>query len=148
MKCGYKHCKLGGEVKKENSIKDGRYYHKECHNKKITKGECRDILDENYSFTKRNINIAIKQLVDDRDINPDKLKFTIKYIIKNKKDCDLNSPYGVTYYLENFKINKAFKKMQTSKRLQIIKNTHVDVDTVNEQEFKYKKGGRKSWEII
>lgn len=146
MKCGYNYCKLGGDVKKEDSIKDGRYYHKECHEKKTVKKECRELLLENFKFMSRNINNAIKQLVDDKDINVNKLKFTIEYIIKNKSE--LNSPYGLGYYLENYQINDEFKKHQRLEDFKEVKKQEVDVKTVDETRFDFTKGGKKSWEIL
>jgi len=146
MKCGYKYCKLGGEVKKEDAIKDGRYYHKECHNKKTIKSECRDILKENYKFMARNINNIIKQLVDDKNIDAEKVRFTIQNIVDNNRE--LNSPYGISYYLENYEINNEFKKYIKAKKFKEVKDMDVDVPVADEYKFKHKKGGKKSWEIL
>ena len=40
IKCRYSHCKHeGGQVEKEDAIKDGGYYHKDCHKEKSLKQE-------------------------------------------------------------------------------------------------------------
>jgi methyl coenzyme M reductase subunit C-like uncharacterized protein (methanogenesis marker protein 7) len=146
VKCAYNYCKLGGEVKKEDAIKDGRYYHKDCYNKKIVKSECRELLLENYKFMNKNVSTAIKQLVDEKDINPERLKFTIEYVIKN--NSELNSPYGIGYWLENYDIKKEFDKYVHLKKFNEVKNKDVKIEVVDESKFEFKKGGKKSWEII
>lgn len=148
MKCAYKYCKLGGEVKKEDAIKDGRYYHKECHHKQMVKRECKQLLQDEYSFSVRTIYTAIKQLVDDKDWEVDRVKFTIKDIIKNNRE--INSPYGITYYMENFKIDEAYKKHKKIKQYKESKKEQADnkVNIVDDVDFTYKKKGGKSWEIL
>lgn len=148
MKCAYKYCELGGEVKKKNAIKDGRYYHKECYHIKTMKKECRELLRDNFSFSVKTINMAIKQLVDDKGVDVDKLHFVIKDIIKNNRD--LNSPYGITYYMENFKIDKAYKKYKGVQKYKASKEEQSgnDVEVVDDFEFTYKGERGKSWEIL
>lgn len=140
MKCPYNDCRLGGEVAKEDAIyHKRRYYHKECYEKKIKKQESRNLLNDNFNFTGRNVTNAIKQLVDDKQHDVRKVLFAIKYIINNDKE--LNSPYGISYYMDDYRVNKQFKKHLESIKLNEIKEDITEIEV--EKETKINKNNKR-----
>jgi len=113
MKCGYNNCKLGGQVEKEDSVKiGGRYYHKECENKKVIKSECSDKLIS-IGMIPKLVGIFLKKIVDDEGVDLDYLQFTIDYIILHK--LKLTNPYGVKYYMGDYKIKAEYDKYLAKK---------------------------------
>lgn len=108
IKCGYLNCKLGGEVEKENAIKVGtRYYHEECDNKKNVKKSCTDKLTSLNMISKLT-GIFLKKTIDDEQVDLEYLEFTIDYIMYRK--LKLSSPYGVKYYMGDYKIRAEYDK--------------------------------------
>lgn len=147
MKCPYKYCNHGGVVKKENAIYyKSRYYHKDCYNKKINKTECRDLLKNNYKFNNMNINNSIKQLVDDKGRDSEFVLIAIKYIINNKKP--LNSPYGISYYLEFDEVIDAYKSHQKRKVKEEIKSSNDEIEVVDDVKINKVTKEDNWWKII
>lgn len=113
MKCGYNNCKLGGNVEKEDAIKvGGRYFHKECENKKTIKSECSNKLNS-IGMIPKLVGIFLKKVVDDDCMDLDYLQFTIDYIILHK--LKLTNPYGVKYYMGDYKIKAEYDKYLSKK---------------------------------
>jgi hypothetical protein len=146
MKCFYKHCKLGGNVEKDVAIKyNTKYYHKECYKKKINKEKSALLLKQK-GFVVKTINMALMTIIDKDDFDSDLVYFTIKYVIENKKD--LNNPFGVKYYLQNFEINDKYKKYKRFKQIEENKNKKVEIEDVEEVKFNYVKKKPKYLNII
>jgi hypothetical protein len=133
MKCGYNHCKLGGNVEKDVAIKyNKRYYHKQCYNKKIKKREIYDILRNN-GFVAKSINLALKQIIDDDGTDVDLLLFTVNYVIDNRKE--LNNPFGLKYYIQNYEIIDKYKKISRIKRLKALNDKDRNIEVEEEVKF-------------
>jgi len=135
MKCGYNHCKLGGNVEKDVAIKfKKRYYHEECYNKKIKKNQIYELLKDK-GFVVKTINMALKQIVDDDGTDVDFLLFTTKYVFDNREK--LSNPFGLKYYLQNYKIRDKYEYMKKIKALKELNNRKVEPDEVEEVEFNH-----------
>jgi len=135
MKCGYNHCKLGGNVEKDVAIKyNRRYYHKECYNKKIKKHEIYNLLRDN-GFVAKSINMALKQIVDDDNTDVDLLLFTTKYVIDNRKE--LNNPFGLKYYIQNYEIIEKYKRISRLEKLKELNSKEKEMEFEDETEFNH-----------
>lgn len=132
MKCGYTKCKLGGEVAKEEAVKVGaRYFHKECDNKREIKSYCSDKL-LSLGMIPKLTNIFLTKIVDDENCDTEYLKFVMNYIIDNKSK--LSNPYGVKYYMGDWKIEKLYSdklKIDISKAI----SGKVECDIAEESTF-------------
>lgn len=132
MKCRYNHCKLGGEVEKEDAIYHNRmYFHDECYKKYEMKAKLRDILN---SFPTREVNISISKAIDDNNYP---LGF-IEFVARNKKSEFKNS-YGLLYQLkieQNYKdyVQSEGQKIKTAIN-QAVQNMKIDEEVI---EFDYK----------
>jgi len=137
MKCGYNNCKFNGNVEKDIAIKfKKRYYHKECYNKKTKKRQIYEVL-KNQKFASKTINFALKQMVDDDNMDVDFLLFVTNYVIDNKEE--LNNPFGIKYYSQNYKIIDKYKK---KKRMQILKELNDkkrDIEFAEDTDFEHTK---------
>lgn len=110
-KCNYKHCSYGGNVSDIESVKyNNRRYHEKCLNDKNLLSEIRKFYLEkiNNSEVMVILNKAINEIVFKKNISPDFLLFTLKYIHNNK--MKLNSIFGVYYYINNYKIKNEYEK--------------------------------------
>jgi hypothetical protein len=110
MKCRYKYCRYGGEVKKDEAIKDNGYYHKECYKEKEIKAKIRKLYIENIDKTVvyKVLNSVITDIVNTKNIDAEYLLFVVEYIIKH--DMKINYPYGLHYYINNKNIKQAWRK--------------------------------------
>ena len=105
MKCRYKHCKLGGEVEREDAIKIGSaYYHKECRAEIDGKKEIERLFYDKFQIYEGigKVKGAISKYVDE---------FEIKYILfVLHQNIKLNSIYGLVYYLRDDRFKKLYEK--------------------------------------
>lgn len=146
MKCAYNNCKLGGNVEKDVAIKfNNRYYHSECFDKKSCKERCSDLL-KSKGFIVKNINLALKKIIDDNSANPKFVEFAIDYVLKNKKP--LNSPFGVSYYLENFELIQEFNRVERLRKIQELRDSEFEIDNVEVPEIKYTPKTAKYLKIL
>lgn len=140
MKCRYSYCKHGGEVNKDIAVKDGNsYYHKECLNEKLLKVEIENYYIQNMpSVALQLLRKAIKQIIHDKNISAELVLFALHYIKDNNKP--LNSPFGLTYYCEDNKIQDLYKKEMIKKQYKKINiNNNFDIAEENIVKFTYKK---------
>lgn len=146
MKCGYPYCKLNGNVDKKEATKIGsRYFHKECAEKKEVKSRLSKTLIE-FGFMQKNVNIALKSLIDTKGVDVKFLEFTVNYIVKNK--LDLNSPYGIGYYLENYKIIKGYKDNLRLEKIQQNRESELQIERIEDTTFEYNKKTPKYLKIL
>ena len=136
MKCFYNNCKLGGNVEKDIAIKySSKYYHKECLDKKLNKEKAMQLLKQK-GFVEKSINMALMTFVDKNGVDSEFVYFTVKYVVERKKV--LNNPFGISYYLQNFEIIKAYQKYKTYKLLEENKHKEVKIDEVEIPTFNRK----------
>lgn len=142
MKCRYKYCKLGGEVSKEEAIKDGRaYYHKECYQEKQNKKEIREIiLDQIPTETSTLVSSIILDIVNKKNIDSNYVLFALKESIRS--GFKIYNAKGL-YTIANSKINKdKYKKLF----IQQNKNNNFDnVAVKKETKFQGKSEKYKLW---
>ena len=113
IKCAYANCKLGGNVDKDKAVKAGaRYFHEECDYKKSVKQSCADKL-LSLGMIAKLVGIFLKKAIDDEQVELEYLEFTIDYIILHK--LKLSSPYGVKYYMGDYKIRAEYDKYISKK---------------------------------
>ena len=134
VKCNYKQCKYGGRVRKVNAVKVGSlYYHKECRQEIEGKKKIRDLYYEKYGLEEgfAQVNLAINKYVEE---------FGVDYIIfVLKQNLNLNSIYGLSYFLKDDRFEQLYKN----------KNTEFDIDDVEIESpsaVKYKRQeNRQLW---
>ena len=126
MKCRYNKCKLGGEVSKEEAIKDGSmYYHRECYNKKKLKDELRVLMG---GFPQRDVNISLAKAIDE---SPYQIGF-VEYVVKNKLS-EFQNAYGLLYQMKIERNYEDYVKREGQKFAfeinHAIKDMNINVDT-------------------
>ena len=134
VKCNYKQCKYGGRVVKSNSVKVGNlYYHKECRQEMEGKKQIRDLYYEKYGLEEgfAQVNLAINKYVEE---------FGVDYIIfVLKQNLNLNSIYGLSYFLKDDRFEQLYKN----------ESTEFDIDNVEIESprvVKYKRQeGKQLW---
>lgn len=147
MKCRYRHCKLGGEVHKDEAIKIGSaYYHKECNDKLENKKQSCDIMVSDFGFMKKQVNIILKKLIDDKDAPSEYVLWMLKKI-KNES-LKLNTPFGLEHYLSNGHNYNEFKTLKTKEEYLKMKSFDNRCETIEDTKIKYKKKGVGFIEII
>ena len=127
-KCYYKNCKYENRVSEQDCIKDGnKRYHPECLDEKNTLSEIRTFYLEkiNSSEVIVLLNKAINEMIFKKNISPDFLLFTLKYIHSN--NMKLNSIFGVYYYINNYKIKNEYKKSKNENKIDF-KNINLEDD--------------------
>lgn len=147
-KCRYAYCKHGGEVLKEDAVKDGKtYYHKDCLEEKQNKAKIREIYLKYYN--KNNDNMAmiskcVGSLVHDKHIDSEFVLYALCQHIRQKKP--LNNIYGLTYVVADSKLVAAFNKL---KAIEQTKTFSDNIETINrENHITYKKHKQKTWKEI
>lgn len=146
MKCFYSQCKLGGNVEKDVAIKyNSKYYHQECYNKKINKEKAMQLLKEK-GFVAKSISMALSSFVDKKNIDSEFVYFTVKYVIENNKQ--INNPFGISYWLQNFDIIKEYEKYRNYKFIEARKNMEVKIDDVEIPKFDKKLKPPKYLKIL
>lgn len=134
VKCNYKQCKYGGRVRKVNAVKVGSlYYHKECRQEIEGKKKIRDLYYEKYGLEEgfAQVNLAINKYVEE---------FGVDYIIfVLKQNLNLNSIYGLSYFLKDDRFEQLYKN----------ESTEFDIDNVEIESprvVKYKRQeGKQLW---
>ena len=130
MKCRYKHCKLGGEVEKEEAIKVGSaYYHKECRKEIEHKKQIEDLYYNKFKLNEHigKVKSAINKYVDEYGTE------YVLYILN--QDVKLNSIYGVSYYLKDNRFRDDYNKAKAK----LIKFDINEIEVEKPKEIKYKK---------
>ena len=141
MKCRYNKCKLGGEVSKEEAIKDGSmYYHRECYNKKKLKDELRVLMS---GFPQRDVNISLAKAIDE---SPYQIGF-VEYVVKNKLS-EFQNAYGLLYQMKIERNYEDYVKREGQKVAfeinHAIKDMNINVDTLK---FEYEPTPNKRLNI-
>ena len=129
MKCAYTYCKFGGNVDKEDAVKDkNRYWHKECHKEKELKNEIKNYYYDKFNSKEpiKNVNSAIKKYINDEKYDAGYVLYCLKHKAKN-----LNSIYGLIYTLSYRQNEKDYKKYVASKT-EIIFDQDVSYDFIEE----------------
>ena len=146
MKCFYSQCKLGGNVEKDVAIKyNSKYYHKECYDKKINKEKAMQLLKQK-GFVAKSISMALSSFVDKKNVDSEFVYFTVKYVIENNKQ--LNNPFGISYWLQNFDIIKEYEKYKNYKFIEERKKMEVEIDDVEIPKFNRKSKPPKYLKIL
>lgn len=148
MKCRYAHCKHGGEVSKEEAVKDGSaYYHKECLKEKQTKQEIESYYLENLPQTTIQIlRKVINQLISVNKYEAEYVLYIIKKIHINK--FKINNPFGLVSYCNEGRYITEWNKKKASQEYNKIKdqiNTSNDSEKIN---YKYQPNIKKWTDII
>lgn len=149
MKCAYKYCKLGGEVKREDATKAGnRYWHKECFAESKRKNDIYDyyITAVDNNVNKQALRGAIKGVVNDKNYDADFVLFAVKYA--HEDGVVMNSPYSLHYIVENTDVIKAWKKKIDSEQKRKLDKILKDIDTAESTTFKTKTKKPKWMELL
>lgn len=130
MKCRYKHCKLGGEVEKEDAVKVGSaYYHKECRREIEHKKQIEDLYYNKFKLNEMmgQVKSAINKYVDEYGTE------YVLYILN--QDIKLNSIYGIAYYLKDNRNKQSFEK----EKAKLVKFDINEVEKEQSSDINYKK---------
>ena len=108
MKCGFSHCKLGGQVEKSEATKIGsRYFHKDCASEKDIRQQIEELYYQKFQSKEPIVSVrkAINNYINRDNHNPEYILWCLKY-----KAEKLNSLHGLSYTL-GYKANEGeFKK--------------------------------------
>lgn len=147
IKCRYKYCKNGGQVEKEDAIKDGGYYCKSCYKEKVLKQEIETYYIENLPQTAiQLLRKAINTLLYTNNYEAGYVLFIIKKIHVN--NLVINNPFGVAYYCNEGRNIKEWKKIQTNIEFKSIKNEIVQTNDEDKVKFTYKPNSKKWTDMI
>lgn len=114
MLCRYKYCKEKEELTIENCETIGTFhYHKKCAKKHKGKKAIRELYYNKVSDTvvMAVLNKVIQNLIDDREISPEYLYFSLRYAINH--NFTIKSPHSIPYIIDNYEIKNAYKKFQS-----------------------------------
>lgn len=123
--CRYPKCSRlheSTELKKEDAVQGGsknHYYHPDCYHTMKTVNEIKDLFvkEINPLMTGQQIGIlvvTIQNIVFNKKIDVDFLKFALEYMIKYKPG-KLRQPMGLHYIIQDRNINAAWQKEQERK---------------------------------
>jgi hypothetical protein len=141
MKCAY----CSRDVSKEEAIKDGRYYHKECYRKRQGKREIEEYWLENINSgtVLQLLRKVIKDIVELYDVD---------YIIWALKRCreegvNLQYPQGMKRMLDNSEYKKEWNKGKVNIEYNKLKSDVIN-NISSDVMFEYKPSKRKVSDII
>lgn len=109
VKCYLSSCQFGGKVDKAESVYfKNRNYHKECFEQYKILLNIRDLCFQiDPTIIIKTLNGYLYNLINEKNIDPDYILFTLEYIIQN--NIDVNMPYGLIYRLNDYKVKNAYK---------------------------------------
>ena len=142
MKCAY----CNNDVPKEDAIKDGRYYHKDCHRKKIGKKEIEDywLTNINKGTVLQILRKFIKDFVEVYDVD------YILWVLKKSKEDKINLQYpqGLKKLLDKGEYKDAWKKIQTRKATIGMEEKFEDYANKEQSIIKFKIRGKNFTKIL
>ncbi len=112
MKCRYKYCKFGGEVSKEEAVKNGNaYYHPQCMKEQEDKAEIRKLLYEiNQNEIISVVNSVIFDIIHRKQVD----SAFVLFVLKNR-DFEIYNSKGLYPLINSKKLQDKYKKIQDSK---------------------------------
>lgn len=140
MKCRYKYCKFGGQVDKEDAVKEKNYYyHKACYKEKQYKKQIEDFYYDKFPPNEsiQIVRRAINNYVHKDCYDPQYILFVLHKQIK------LNSIFGLKYYLQNNEFQQEFQKEKA--KILIYKQNNNSVKIENPSSFQYKPPQQQRW---
>ena len=120
MKCGY----CNSDVPKEEAVKDGRYYHKECYRKKIGKKEIEEywLAEINKGTVLQLLRKFIKDFVEIYDVD-----YVLWALKKTKADgVRLQYPQGLKKILDNSTYKDGWKKEKILEEYAKVKDVEME----------------------
>ena len=148
MKCRYSYCKHGGEVNKEEAIKEGSsYFHKDCYKEKQLKQQIEEYYLSNMPpCTLQILRKVIKQLIHEKNIEAEYMLFVLNYITNNKKP--INNPFGLANYCNEGRVRSEYNKIKIREQYnEMEKPSEIDIST-NKNGYKYKPTNKRITDII
>jgi mRNA-degrading endonuclease YafQ of YafQ-DinJ toxin-antitoxin module len=146
MKCRYnKYCKHGGEVPKEEAIKEGNsYYHKDCYKEKENKQKTKDLYKKYYKSNEGEqiLNKVIHQLIHEKNQDSEYVLFTLCQAIRLKKP--MKNIFALHYLINDTEILQKYKEHLRQNTIINFDNTSIS----NENNFAYKPQQQKQWTDI
>lgn len=148
IKCRYKYCHNGGNVDKEDSIKEGSaYFCKSCFKEKTLKHEIEEYYIANMPITAiQLLRKVINQLLNDNKYDAEYVLFILKKIHINK--LKINNPFGLGSYCNEGRNITEWKAKKASQEYIKIKDEITKIDDMNKVEFVYKKNNKKWTDLI
>ena len=125
-----------------------RYFHPDCLKKRDDMETVKKLYFENISDTvvpaqlvKTSQNIVIGKNVDS-----EYLVFAMRYVIANK--IQLNSPYGLHYIIDNYKIKQAWKDRKAKEEQKKVQEEIQKLDKKEEITFTFVNKKKEGFESI
>ena len=138
-KCGFKHCKHGGEISHNEAVKIGsRYMHEDCARTSDNITKIRDTYYEKISNTVvvKQLVSVINSLVITKNVDSEYLLFALNYALANK--IPIKSPYGLHYIVDNQRIKDAWNKKKSQEIVAKMKvEAEHEVAPTEQVNFKY-----------
>lgn len=111
MRCDYAKCEFCSDESNNDFIKiKNKKYHKACYDTKNDILEIRDLFVEyiNKNVVFSNLMAVINNIIFNKGISSDYLKFALKFYIQHK--IPLNYPQGLYYVIQNKAVKTAYDK--------------------------------------
>ena len=141
FKCAFKHCRHSScDVSQGEAVKIGRrYYHRDCADTRNDIEIIKNLYCEKISNTVviPLLLSVIDNIVFQKEIDSAYLLFALRFAITNK--IVINSPYGLHYIIDNYKIKNAWSKHEARK----ITNIHFEAKAGDEPVFQVKNTVKK-----
>lgn len=141
MKCGY----CSNEVPKEEAIKDGRYYHKNCYRTKKGKKEIEEywLNNINSGTLIQVLRKVIKDIVELYDVD------YVLWVLKKCKQSNirLQYPQGLKGCCDKKEFKDEWNKSKVALEYSKIKSEMMQIDN-DDVIFKYTSNNRKVTDII
>lgn len=141
FKCAFKHCRHSScEVPQGEAVKIGnRYYHKDCADIRNNIESIKKLYCEKVSNTVviQQLTNVVNNIVFQKNVDSAYLLFALRFSIANK--ININSPYGLHYIIDNYRIKNAWSKREIRK----VANIHFEAKAGDEPVFQVKNTVKK-----
>lgn len=139
--CGYAKCRHNRQlnIQTDEFVKlNSLYFHKDCFQERsdlqLIRNRWAECISENFSYS--YLNKVLNSLLD-KGYTSEYMVFTLEYVISHH--MNLNYPNGFIYFLNNAKIQTAYKQRKLKQQIkEAEKNPKPPLNTSNEPKFTFK----------
>ena len=147
MKCAWKHCKLGNEIKDtDDYVKvSTKCYHTECNKERENINECISLFKEyiNENVVMAQLRKVINTLIYTDGYSSDYVLFCIKSAVSST-NCKLNYPPGLFYVCKDQKMMESWKKKMAQEQL---KDKKIEITEVESNSVEYHRNQIKPMSV-
>lgn len=119
-KCSFKHCSHAScEISQDEAVRIGnRYFHRDCAKTRNNIEEIKRLYYEKISNTvvMSQLLSSVNNIIFRKNVDSEYLLYALRYAIEH--NIKLNSPYGLHYLIDDYKIRQAWTKRKVVKLVQ------------------------------